>query len=103
MSVDHGSEERRSGDRRAGRRSAFADESWFGAFSSDADTQLRDDIPAATAPDVAGAYRSHFENPPPRPRADAEKPEDSRFLLREATRVVESGQTAFERLYRAFI
>jgi len=103
MSGDQRSEERRSGDRRAGRRSVFADESWFGAFSTDADTQLRDDDAPTTAAGEAAASRSHFENPPPRPRADADKPDDSRFLLREATRVVESGQTAFERLYRAFI
>ena len=103
MSGDQRSQERRSGDRRAGRRSAFADESWFGAFSSDADTQLRDDDAPTTAADEPAASRSHFENPPQRPRADADKPDDSRFLLREATRVVESGQTAFERLYRAFI
>ena len=103
MSGDQRSEERRSGDRRAGRRSAFADESWFGAFSSDGGTQLRDDIPAAAAADDATAHRSHFDHPPPSSHADTVTPDDSRFLLREATRMVESGQTAFERLYRAFI
>ncbi len=103
MSSTERSEERRSAERRAGRRSAFADESWFGAFSSDSDTQLRDDtVPAAEADDAL-AYQSHFDHPPPRPRVRVEKPDDSRFMVREAMRVVESGQTAFERLYRAFI
>ena len=97
-------EERRSGERRTGRRSAFVDESWFGAFSSDADTQLPEDAAPVAAPADEAAPKSPFENPPPpRPRDAPEKPDDSRFLLREATRVVESGQTAFERLYRAFI
>lgn len=99
MSADPRSEERRSGDRRAARRSAFADESWFGAFSSDGDTQVRED--AST--DGAAAPRSHFDSPPQDRRTDRGGSDDSRFLLREATRVVESGQTAFERLYRAFI
>jgi len=104
MSTDPRSEERRSGDRRAGRRSAFADESWFGAFSSDADTTtMRDELPAAAATEESTAHRSPFERPPAAARGEADKPDDSRFLLREATRVVESGQTAFERLYRAFI
>ncbi|MES1161594.1 MAG: PAS domain-containing protein, partial [Rhizobacter sp.] len=103
--------ERRARDRRDGRRSAFADESWFGAFSSEDDTQF-DDEPSGTAPlsatptQPADAYTSHFEQPPPpRPRDVAsDKPADNtRFLLREAKRMVESGQTAFLRLYRAFI
>ncbi|MEP7299202.1 MAG: histidine kinase, partial [Burkholderiales bacterium] len=103
MSDNDRAGERRSGDRRAGRRSVFADESWFGAFSSDADTQLPDE-PPPTAPDATGGYRSHFDEPPPPSRADKPKEaDDSRFLTREATRMVESGQTAFERLYRAFI
>jgi two-component system, NtrC family, sensor histidine kinase PilS len=106
MSDTDRSEERRYGERRAVRRSAFVDESWFGAFSSDADTQLRDDIPpneAAPAASAAATMPSDSAGAALPPSADAEKPEDSRFLRREATRVVESGQTAFERLYRAFI
>ena len=98
MSGQERGQERRSADRRGTRRAPVADESWFGAFSSDADTQLRED----DVPEVDDEYRSHFDHPP-RARADSKKPEDSRFLLREAARVVASGQTAFERLYRAFI
>jgi len=99
--------ERRARDRRDGRRSAFADESWFGAFSSDGDTEFSDDDAAAQAPAAtqpADAYTSHFEQPPPAPRETSDQPADNkRFLLREAKRMVESGQTAFVRLYRAFI
>ena len=87
--------ERRTGDRRRSRRAAAADESWFGAFASDGDTQVREDDTerdsAAAANDVAAEAAEGAESP------------DSRFLSRAATRVVESGQTAFERLYRAFI
>jgi two-component system sensor histidine kinase PilS (NtrC family) len=97
MSGNERGQERRSADRRGTRRAPVADESWFGAFSSDADTQLRED----DAPEV-GSDPSHFDRPP-RARTENSKPDDSRFLLREATRMVESGQTAFERLYRAFI
>ena len=92
--AEHASE-RRFSDRRRSRRAAPADESWFGASASDADTQLRDDEEpyddAAGAPDDNGR------------RADTGNAPDSRFLSRAAARVVESGQTAFERLYRAFI
>ena len=101
--------ERRARDRRDGRRSAFADESWFGAFSSESDTLFGDDeggrpTQPAPASQPIDAYTSHFEQPPPAPRETADKPRDNkRFLLREAKRMVESGQTAFLRLYRAFI
>ena len=37
------SAERRLADRRRQRRTNAADESWFGAFSADGDTQVRDD------------------------------------------------------------
>jgi len=98
MSGSERAQERRSAERRGTRRAPAADESWFGAFSSDADTQLRED----DAPEGDDEYKSHFDHPP-RARAEGRKSPDSRFLLREATRMVESGQTAFERLYRAFV
>jgi two-component system sensor histidine kinase PilS (NtrC family) len=90
--------ERRSADRRRLRRPAAADESWFGAFSSEADTQMRDDeLPddEATEPASTGEDAARSRKP--------SKPPDSRFLYRAAARVAESGQTAFERIYRAFI
>jgi two-component system, NtrC family, sensor histidine kinase PilS len=97
MSTSERSFERRSAERRRTRRTAPTDESWFGAFSSEADTQVRDDespfedAPGDTRPDESTE----------RPKAAA--PPDSRLLSRTAARVVESGQTAFERIYRAFI
>ncbi|HEY4067472.1 MAG TPA: ATP-binding protein [Burkholderiaceae bacterium] len=110
-------DERRSRDRRDHRRSAFSDESWFGAFSSEDDTVLPDIGAAETAraPSAAAAgvdntaYKSHFDHPPaPHASQDARAADDAPrgdppFLRREATRMVQSGQTAFERLYRAFI
>ena len=110
MSESSRGTERRSADRRGGRRAPVADESWFGAFSSEGDTQLREDDPSEAA-SVAAEYASTFESARRSSmnssasggKASDDKPGDSRFMLREATRVVESGQTAFERLYRAFI
>ena len=85
--------ERRTGDRRRSRRAAAADESWFGAFASDGDTLVRDE---EVERDSAATGEAATDG------ADIEGA-DSRFLSRAATRVVVSGQTAFERLYRAFI
>jgi two-component system sensor histidine kinase PilS (NtrC family) len=86
--------ERRIGYRRNMRRAPTADESWFGAFESAEDTRI--DTDAATG-----------SEPPPSepviaPRAAA-APADSSFLARDAERIVSSGQTAFDRLYRTFI
>jgi two-component system sensor histidine kinase PilS (NtrC family) len=104
--------ERRSADRRF-RRPVAADESWFGVFSSEADTQLRDDeLPDDEGPSTAtlndGAATAAPSDPssspaPPKKPSKSSKPPDSRFLYRTAAKVAESGQTAFERIYRAFI
>ena len=93
MSTSDRSAERRFGDRRHLRRSVAADESWFGAFSSDGDTQVRDDE-RLDDDDAAAAAASDQPN---------DSRLDSRFLSRTAAKVAESGQTAFERLYRAFV
>ena len=103
MSSSDRAAERRLADRRRARRPNASDESWFGAFSSDRDTQIRDDelldgerpLPAG---DEAGASAASAATDDDEPALD-----DSRFLSRTAARVVESGQTAFERIYRAFI
>jgi len=85
--------ERRAAERRRARRAAPVDESWFGAFSSEDDTQLQDDDAAADGQSSAA----------PDTQQDEVRPQsDSRFLSRTAARVAESGQTAFERIYRAF-
>ena len=86
--------ERRASDRRAPeRRSAprpVLDESWFGAVGMGPDTQWR-----ALADDAESRFDEGFAGL-------AEAPVDSRFLARQAQRIVGSGQTAFERIYRTF-
>ena len=99
MSSAERSSERRFADRRGLRRPVAPAESWYGdsGDGAGADTQARDDDvpyeePAAAAGGDDEPARDGSDNAP-----------DSRFLSRTAARVVESGQTGFERLYRAFI
>jgi two-component system sensor histidine kinase PilS (NtrC family) len=94
-SADRASE-RRFADRRRMRRPIAADESWFGAVGPGADTESRDD----DLPDDEPPAAASSDEPAP---AHSGWTPDSRFLSRTAAHVVESGQTAFERLYRAFI
>ena len=99
-------------DRRAEAAAAFApgasDESWFGAFGPSRDSTIPGELPLPEpGPATARPRRSPLEadtqaaggadegNPP----ASA----DSRFLVREAERIVSTGQTAFERSYRTFV
>ena len=99
MSSSDRAAERRLGDRRRPRRPNASDESWFGAVSADADTRVREDeLPEGERPLPERAEAAAFV-------ADDDESalDDSRFLSRTAAKVVESGQTAFERLYRAFI
>jgi two-component system sensor histidine kinase PilS (NtrC family) len=93
MSAAQRSSERRVGDRRDSRRAPTADESWFGAFESAEDTQLNADTT------LSGAESSRSETAPEPDTA----PSDSRFLSRQAERIVSAGQTAFDRIYRTFI
>jgi two-component system sensor histidine kinase PilS (NtrC family) len=86
--------ERRVGDRRRMRRGPTADESWFGAFESAEDTRVDTDAPASSEPPPSPAVVE------PREKT---APADSSFLARDAERIVSSGQTAFDRLYRTFI
>lgn len=88
MSTAPRASDRRVGERRRSRRSPTADESWFGAFESAEDTQLNADTSTIGS-----------ELPPERETS----PNDSRFLSRQAERIVSSGQTAFDRIYRTFI
>ncbi len=89
--------ERRQSDRRSReRRSAprpLVDESWFGAVGVGPDAQWRDD-------GLGDDGESHFGDGW---ASAGGAPADSRFLSRQAQRIVGSGQTAFERIYRAFI
>ncbi|MES2991514.1 MAG: ATP-binding protein [Pseudomonadota bacterium] len=82
-----------------------ADESWFGAFAYDADTQLRGEdalhAPPNLPPGAAARGPDATDAAAAAAAADGAAA-DWRFLSRAATRVAELGQTAFERLYRAF-
>lgn len=89
--------DRRGADRRreAERpRPRAADESWFGALGVDGDTQMRDD---GQAGDDESRYGGGWA------AAGAPEETDSRFLTRQARRIIGSGQTAFQRIYGAFI
>lgn len=88
MSASSRASDRRVSERRRSRRSPTADESWFGAFESAEDTQVHADDSTAPA-DL--------------PLQGEPSPNDSRFLSRQAERIVSSGQTAFDRIYRTFI
>lgn len=87
-------DERRGGDRRrAGRDnveapSATAEESLFGALGVGVDDAM--DEAKENAHFVPGW-------------GESSQPADSRFLSRQARRIVSSGSSSFERLYRAFI
>ena len=84
--------ERRNRERRNARHKAHPEESWFGAFAP------RPDMPGSR--DDATDDESRFDNGLQGP---APETIDSRFMSRQAARVVEAGQTAFERIYRTFI
>ena len=86
-----------SRDRR-GQGPPASDESWFGAFGP-AEEESRFAEPDPTTPFTAPAELDAAVAAPPVPEPSA----DSRFLLREAERLVSTGQTAFERIYRTFI
>jgi two-component system sensor histidine kinase PilS (NtrC family) len=87
---------RRLGDRRSGDRRldlpAPADESWFGVLGgAAADSRLAEeaeDIESAGAEPLSG---------------ETEPGTDSRFLFRQAQRLVSAGADAFQRIYRAFV
>jgi two-component system sensor histidine kinase PilS (NtrC family) len=82
--------DRRQRDRRLGDRDTAAgadfDASWFAAIGVAADSRPRDDAESRFAPGWGSA-----------------DPADSRFLSRQARRIVGSGPTAFQRIYRTFL
>ncbi len=85
--------ERRRSERRAKRRPQPPEESWFGAIGVGEDTQSSgpgglDDAESRYDGGLAGA---------------AGTTPDSRFISRQARRIVSSGQTAFDRIYRVFL
>jgi len=88
--------ERRRGDRRRAARSIPQPppiESWFGAFGVSPDAQHREE-------GWADAGESHFDAG----WQEAEQAKgDSRFLSRQALRIVGTDANAFERIYAAFL
>ena len=84
--------ERRTRERRKARHKALPEESWFGAFAPPAD------MPGSheDANDDESRFGNGLQGPAP-------ETIDSRFMSRQAARVVEAGQSAFERIYRTFI
>lgn len=84
--------ERRRGERRAKRRPEPPEESWFGAIGV-ADTQLGD---SGGMDDAESRYDASLA-------AAATTSADSKFLTRQARRIISAGQTAFDRIYRVFL
>jgi two-component system sensor histidine kinase PilS (NtrC family) len=82
--------ERRRAERRAKRRPAQPEESWFGALGVGDDTQLSDGLD-----DTESRYDAGL--------AAGASPPDSRFISRQAHRLISAGQTAFDRIYRVFL
>jgi two-component system, NtrC family, sensor histidine kinase PilS len=93
--------ERRRADRRRNERreddAAFSatltEDSLFGAMGVGREGAVPDD--GASEPRASSRLPSGW--------GEASQPADSRFLTREARRIVTSGSSTFERLYRAFI
>jgi two-component system, NtrC family, sensor histidine kinase PilS len=91
-----GTPERRRGDRRryARETSMHVEESWFGAVGVGADSEQDDEgypfdvADSRQARDWLGALKAQA---------------DSRFLSRQARRLITAGANAFERIHRAFL
>ena len=82
--------ERRRAERRAKRRPEPPEESWFGALGVGDDTTISDGLDDAESRYDAGL-------------AAASGAPDSRFISRQARRLINAGQTAFDRIYRVFL
>ena len=83
--------DRRRGERRARRRKPAPEESFFGAIGVGDDTPALDD---AGVDEDESRYEGGWVG-----RTEA----DSRFLSRQARRIVGAGQTTFFRIYRVFL
>jgi two-component system sensor histidine kinase PilS (NtrC family) len=83
--------DRRRTERRAQRRPDPPEESWFGAIGVGEDTQISSDYDDAESRYDGGLAGAAGATP------------DSRFISRQARRIVSSGQTAFDRIYRVFL
>ena len=95
MNDPSGTPERRRGDRRRQPREPLPEleESWFGAVGVGADTEQGEAYPF----DAQDSRQA-------RDWRDAQQAQaDSRFLSRQARRLITAGANAFERIYRAFL
>ena len=83
--------ERRRAERRAKQRPQPQEESWFGAIGV-SETQINED---SGIDEAESRYEAGLG-------AGTAAP-DSRFLSRQARRIISAGQTAFDRIYRVFL
>ncbi len=83
--------DRRKADRRKRPRGTRSGESWFGAFSGEADSQFHEEGRREQAREADGSP------------ADSGAEIDSRFLPRDGELRAPAGQSAFDRIYRAFL
>jgi len=83
---------------RRGQGQPASDESWFGAFAP-----VEEESRFAAEPGPATPFTAPGELDEAAAPTEREPSADSRFLLREAERLVNTGQTAFERIYRTFV
>jgi two-component system sensor histidine kinase PilS (NtrC family) len=83
--------DRRKADRRKRPRGTRSGESWFGAFLGEAEPQTLDDGRRDEARDAG------------EPGSGSTAELDSRFLPRDAELGAPAGQSAFDRIYRAFL
>jgi two-component system sensor histidine kinase PilS (NtrC family) len=83
--------ERRRAERRAKQRPQPPEESWFGAIGV-SETEISDD---SNIDEAESRYEAGLGRPAAAP--------DSRFLSRQARRIISAGQTAFDRIYRVFL
>lgn len=113
MSADERAGERRLGDRRRERRARSSDETWFGADAADTIPAPVDPSPRHGGKSSGGSgwqatlQETASDDAEDTGRSPPDEPFDSRLdlglLHRAAAEAVVSGQSAFERIYRAFI
>lgn len=87
---------RRQAAHQTSRRAPHAEESWFGALGVGEDTQLD-----TTSADDSAGDESRYDRD--LHSAQAQSPLDSRFISRQARRLVGTARPSFQRIYRAFV
>lgn len=94
--ADNGRANRRQGDRRRSDRRrtdrSSIDESWFAMLGVNVDTRMDDDVGVE---DLAESRLAGWQT--------GDEPNDSRFITRQALRLISGGGSAFQRIHRTFI